>query len=138
MASAASRAPALPEGADPALAIERPDIERRVHAVIKPLTGTQVWCYALTEGDPSGWLTVASIQVDIRATGKAIAWRRADHARRLISAMPWAHDWADGVVCAVDTIDGPYWLPDPNGAPRYTARYRVVFHPARPSEEPEP
>jgi hypothetical protein len=124
----------LPEGADPALARPRPDIDQHIHAVIKPAGGTTVWTYALVDRQPPGWLTEASVQVDVRSTGKAMAFTRADMVRRAICSLPLV-PWPEGVVNRVDVIDGPFWLPDQTGAPRYVARYRVVFHPARLSEE---
>jgi hypothetical protein len=128
-----------PAGLDPAQAIPRPDLERRIHEMIRPLGGTQVWAYAMVDLDPPGWLVAASVQVDVRASSKPQAWRRADTARRAVMSLPLAA-WPEGVVNRVDVVDGPFWLPDPNGAPRYVARYRVVFHPrtAAGMEEPPP
>lgn len=120
----------LPRGADPLLARPLPDVEQRVHDVIRELGGTQVWMLALNEADPR-LLAVASVQVDVRASDKRRAFTRADAARRAIAAMPSDRSWAEGQVCRVDTIDGPFWLPDDTGAPRYVARYRIVFRPAR-------
>lgn len=128
----------LPAGADPAMATPRPDIERAVYEILKPLGGVQVWAYALVDLGPSGFPCAASMQVDIRASSKALAWQRADAARRAVCTLPLAR-WPEGVVSRADVIDGPFWFPDNNGAPRYVARYRVVFRPRwRPREVTPP
>jgi hypothetical protein len=115
---------------DPVLSIPRPDVEFHVHQAIKPLGGTTTWAYAVIDLEPPGWLTSASIQVDVRASSMREAFTRADAARRIIHSLP-TQPWADGQVNRVDTIDGPFWMPEATGAPRYVARYRVIFHPAR-------
>jgi hypothetical protein len=126
----ASRPPGvivLPRGADPAQAVARPDLEMWLRETLRPLGGTQVWAYASVDLDPPGWLVAESLQVDVRASSKERARARADMARRAICSLPLA-GWPDGVVNRADVIDGPFWLPD-SGAPRYVARYRVVYHP---------
>jgi hypothetical protein len=118
---------------DPALGYPRPDVERHVADQLKALGGVQVWAYASTDGDPPNWLAVVALQVDIRASTKAGAFTRADAARRIVKALPRL-PWAEGTCNRADVIDGPFWLPDPQGAPRYVARYRVFCHPKRISE----
>jgi len=118
----------LPPGADPALSYERPDIELHALRAVKPLGGVITWCYTAGEGDPPGWIFTANIQVDVRANNRVNAERRADAVRRAICALP-ARYWDEGVVNRVDVVDGPFWQPDENNAPRYVARFAIVFHP---------
>lgn len=120
----------LPPGADPVLAYSAPDVELAVFTAIKPLGGVITWSYTSARGDPPGWLTTVSVQVDIRSHNRASASARADAARRVICSLPWA-PWPGGVITRVDVIDGPFWLPDDSGAPRYVARYAIAAHPAR-------
>lgn len=120
----------LPAGADPVLAYPAPDVEEAAYKAIRPLGGVITWSYTAGHGDPPGWLTTVSIQVDIRAHNRGSASARADAARRVLCALPWA-GWPGGVITRVDVIDGPFWLPDESGAPRYVARYAITAHPAR-------
>jgi hypothetical protein len=122
----------LPPGADPALFRPRPDVEAIVHAVLRPLTGVTVWSYAAEELAPRGWLHQVEVQVDVRASTKERSWQRADMCRRAVCALPWQRV-NGGVIVAVDVVDGPSWLPDPDGRPRYTARYALRCHPPRAS-----
>jgi hypothetical protein len=120
---------ALPPGADPALLVPRPDIEHWVYRLLKPIGQFQVWTYAVVDLDPSGWAAAASLQLDVFASEKGVAYRLADAARRLVCSLPLV-TWPEGVVNRVDVVDGPFWFPADTG-PRYVARYRVVFHPPR-------
>lgn len=120
---------------DPVLDYPRPDVEALVVAYLEQLNPPRsklvtVWCYTTTDYDqPSpGWLTGVYLQVDVRAKTKEAAWGIADQARRLIHSLPW-FDWAGGIVTRVDNVEGPFWLPDPDGCPRYVARYEVRVHP---------
>jgi hypothetical protein len=38
-------------------------------------------------------------------------------------------------MASVDVTDGPLWLPEPDGQPRYVARYAVSCHPSRPAKQ---
>ena len=119
----------LPEGVDPALEYDRPDIELRVLRAVKPLGGIITWVYTAGQGDPPAWVSTANIQVDVRANNRSNAAQRADAVRRAVCALPWA-DWPDGVINRVDVIDGPFWQPDPStNAPRYVVRFAIVYHP---------
>jgi hypothetical protein len=120
----------LPAGADPVLGYAAPDVEQLVFEAIRPLGGVITWSYTAGPGDPAGWLWTVSIQVDIRAHSRGAASARADAARRVVCALPWAA-WPDGVISRVDVIEGPFWMPDQGGAPRYVARYAITAHPAR-------
>ena len=106
-----------------------PDVEAFAYEAIRPLGGVITWAYTAGRGDPAGWLVTVSIQVDIRAHNRGSASARADAARRVICALPWA-GWPGGVINRVDVLEGPFWLPD-QGAPRYVARYAITAHPAR-------
>jgi hypothetical protein len=116
--------------ADPALDYPRPDVEALVWDTVRSLGGCTTWAYS--SGDqtraPAGWLSIVSVQVDVRARSKHAAFQRADQARRLILALPYSA-WDDGVVADVVNLDGPFWLPDTDGCPRYVARYEVRVHP---------
>jgi len=124
----------LPPGHDPALDYPRPDMELLVWETISPLGGCQSWSYSVIEEPPSwngaGWLSTTYVQVDCRAGSRHDANARADAARQAICALPWAASWPHGRVCRVAVEEGPFWLPDPDGAPRYVARYALTAHPA--------
>jgi hypothetical protein len=120
-------------GYDPTLDYARPDVEALVHAVVQPYGGVVSWATTAEDRDLPGWLAAVTVQVDVKAGRKAECFRKADLIRRAVCALPWA-DWPDGVVARVDTTEGPFWLPDSDGAPRYVARYVVVVHP-RPADQ---
>jgi hypothetical protein len=131
---AGARVPAGAGHPDPVLRYARPAVELAARDAVRNLGGTVTWCFAATEGQPRGWLSVVDVQVDVRANSKSAAWRRADACRRAIKLMPWgAHP--HGVIARVDVTDGPFWLPDPR--PRYVARYAVWCHPRRPANLPD-
>jgi hypothetical protein len=114
---------------DPILAYPRPDVEALVFATAKPFGGVVTWAYAAQEsGGLPGWLTATSVQVDVRAGSREAARARADEIRRAVCALPFA-PWDEGVVARVNVTEGPFWFPDPDGAPRYVARYEVLAHP---------
>lgn len=115
--------------ADPVLGTARPDIEQLVHDRVRPLGGVITWAYAVTDGPLRGWHATTSLQVDVRAHRRAAARDRADQARRLICGLPWAV-LPGVVVLFVNVADGPFWLPDSNGGPRYVARYEIGARPA--------
>lgn len=106
----------------------RPDIERHVWLAIRALGNVITWNYGDSEVDPHGWATMTQLQVDCRGPNRNRAWQMADQARRIIKKLPWA-EWDEGVVCSVDCVDGPRWLPDENGGPRYIARFSIAYHP---------
>jgi len=118
----------LPPGHDPVLDYPRPNVELLVWQTVSPLGGVVTWAYSSTEGDPPGWLSVLSIQVDCRASSRQLASDRADMARRAVCALPSA-SWAGGVINRVDVTEGPLWAPDPDGAPRYVVRFDITAHP---------
>lgn len=129
--------------ADPVLDRPAPDVEALAVETLEPLNppkskSVTVWCYAVTDYDqPSpGWLLGVYLQVDVRARTKEAAWGRADEARRLMLALVDL-SWPAGVISRVDAIEGPFWLADPDGAPRYVARYEVRVHP-RAAQRKEP
>jgi hypothetical protein len=116
--------------ADPALTYARPDVEQLVWATVRDLGGVVTWAY--TSGDlmrtPAGWLTAVSVQVDVRARSKHVAFTRADAARQLVCGLAGT-SFEGGVIATVENVEGPFWLPDPDGAPRYVARYTLTAHP---------
>ena len=125
----------LPPGVDPVLHYPRPDVEALVWSTVRLFGGVVTWAYTTAERDLYGWLSTVNVQVDARAGRKGEAYRRADLIRRAVCALPWT-DWDQGVVARVDTTEGPFWLPDVDGAPRYVARYAISVHP-RPAERKE-
>lgn len=114
---------------------EQPDAEAWVWANLRHLPGLTSFSYAasLPEGvwqlDPA-WMYAYSIQVDARAKTKAAARDHAEAARRIMAGLP-AVPWAEGTVTSVAVLEGPFWLPDDDGAPRYCGRYEVRVHPRR-------
>jgi hypothetical protein len=113
-----------------ALLVPRADIEHFVWQQVRHLGRVIVWSYSATELDPHGWAATNMLQVDCTGPTRERAYTMADTARRTIKMLPWKKD-TRVVVCSVDCVDGPRWLPDDNAAPRYVARYRVVHHPRR-------
>jgi len=124
----------LPPGHDPTLDYARPDMELLVWETISPLGGCASWAYSITDSpepwNGTSWLSTTYVQVDCRAGSRHDAHERAKAARQAICALPWASSWPHGRVCNVVVEEGPFWLPDPDGAPRYVARYALSAHPA--------
>lgn len=118
----------LPPGADPGLALPRADMEYLCWTHLRHLGGVVCHTYGATEGSPGSVLATTHVQVDTRSATRARAAGMADTARRILKALPW-ESLAEVVVAAVECVDGPRWLPDDNGAPRYVARYAIVHHP---------
>lgn len=117
--------------------IVQPDLESFVYEQLSVLTGVTSFAFAAMQMDAPGWIYAHSIQVDARAGRKSAARDLAEKARQIIMALP-GQPWADGVVCYVQATDGPFWQADPNGGPRYTARYEIRVHPARRAVTPYP
>lgn len=113
----------------PAPVIAQPDLEAWVWANVQAIPGVTSFSYAATFGWPH-WLVSHFIQIDARATTKAAARDRAEQARQTISGLPDV-PWPDGVVAYAQPVEGPFWLPDPDGGPRYCARYEIRAHPLR-------
>lgn len=114
----------------PTLWLDRPDAEAIVWAAIRQLGGMSSWAFAAAdESTPQAWLSTVSIQVDARAKSKEAAYHRADQARQIILRLPWS-SWPGAIITTAAITDGPYWLPDDDGAPRYVARYEIQVHPA--------
>ena len=129
--------PAARHPVDPVLRFARPAVELAVRDAVRSRGGAVTWCYAATEGQPRGWLSVVDVQVDVRANSRSSAWRRADACRRAVCLLPW-HSEPRGVIAGVDVTNGPFWLPDSDGRPRYVARYAISAHPSRPARKEEP
>ena len=115
---------------DPAIDYDRPDVEALVWSEVRDLAPVTSFAYtAVPLPAPIGWHVAVSMQVDVRGPTKQATYRRAVEARRRLLNLPFV-DWADGVVTAVNLIEDAWWNPDPDGKPRYTARYEVRAHPA--------
>ena len=112
-------------------AIVQPDLEAWVIACTRDLPGLTAFSYAATQLDPAGWLMAHFIQIDVRRDKKPVARAVAEQARQRMVALHTV-PWPDGAVCYVQPTEGPFYLPDDDGQPRYTARYEIRVHPARP------
>lgn len=115
----------------PAPVIAQPDLEAHVWAQIGTLAGVTSFAYAAEQMFP-GWVYVHHVQVDARAKRKSAARDLAEHVRQLVVALPDV-PWPDGTVATVDVTEGPFYLPDDDGLPRYCARYEIRVHPSRDS-----
>ncbi len=111
--------------------IVQPDVEAFVWAQLKDLPGVTTFGYAATQYWP-GWVYAHFIQVDARSQRKDAARQVAEVVRQRMCALADA-TWDAGCVCYVQPVEGPFWLPDDDGLPRYTARYEVRVHPLRTS-----
>ena len=109
--------------------IVQPDLEALVWEQIRGLGGMTSFAYAAIQLWP-GWVYAHFVQVDARAPKKAAARDLAERARQIICALPDA-PWPQGCVCYVQPVEGPAWLPDDDGSPRYMARYEIRVHPRR-------
>jgi len=110
--------------------IAQPDLEAWVWSHIGGLAGVTSFAYAAEQLGAPGWLYAHHIQVDARAARKQAARDLAEQVRRAMLALA-VTPWPDGVVCYAQATEGPFWLPDPDGHPRYTARYEIRVHPPR-------
>jgi hypothetical protein len=113
----------------PAPVIVQPDLEAWVWANISDLGGLHSFEYSATQNWP-GWIYSHFIQVDARTKRKAATRDLAEQVRQIICALPDV-PWTEGVVCYVEPVEGPFWLPDPDGSPRYATRYEIRVHPHR-------
>lgn len=109
--------------------IVQPDLEAWVWSQISDLPGVTSFAYAAAQVWP-GWVYTYSIQIDARAKRKTAARDRAETIRQRMNALPDV-PWSEGSVCYVQPVEGPMWLPDDDGLPRYMTRYEVRVHPAR-------
>jgi hypothetical protein len=107
----------------------QPDPAPHVWAQLKHIEGVTCFVYAAVPRWPEGWLVTHSFQVDARAAQPGPAWERAEQARQILVDL-WRRPWADGVVVLVDVTEGPFYLADPDGQPRYVLRADVRVHPA--------
>jgi hypothetical protein len=114
-------------GSWPALDAGAIDVEAHLWALLKSLGGITVFTYDV-QTSAYHWRQVHSVQVDTRAGSKKAAFDGAWAAGKLVLSLPPAR-WQDGVVSDAAVVSGPSWLPDENGAPRYTARYGLTVHP---------
>lgn len=114
----------------PAPITVQPDLEAWVWQHIGGLAGVTSFAYAAAQQDHTGWVYVHHIQVDARAKRKAAARDLAEQARQVITGLA-AIPWPDGVLVYCQPTEGPSWLPDPDGLPRYVARYEIRVHPRR-------
>jgi hypothetical protein len=113
--------------------IEQPDLEAWVWANIRELSrlgDLTSFAYSATQLGAPGWIWAHFIQIDARHKRKEAARALAETVRQTISGLPDV-PWPQGTVCYVQAVEGPFWLPDDDGQPRYTARYEIRVHPRR-------
>ena len=110
--------------------IVQPDLEAHLWAQLRDIKGVTSFGYAALPWDRAGWVYAHFVQVDARHRDKQAARDLAEQVRQLVMGLPEI-PWPGGCVCYVQAVEGPAWLPDDDGAPRYTARYEVRVHPPR-------
>lgn len=110
--------------------VEQPDIEAHVWAQLADLKGVTSFAYAATQLDRLGWIMATFVQVDARHADKARARALAERVRQMIVGLADV-PWPSGCVCYAQPVEGPFWLPDDDGGPRYVARYEIRAHPPR-------
>jgi hypothetical protein len=109
--------------------IVQPDLEAHVWAQVKDLGGVTSFAYSAVQSWP-GWILAHFVQIDARAKRKGQARDLAERVRQIIAGLADV-PWAEGCVCYVQGVEGPAWLPDDDGAPRYMQRYEIRVHPRR-------
>jgi hypothetical protein len=109
--------------------IVQPDLEQWVWAQLGNLRGVTTFAYAAQQLWP-GWVYAHSIQVDCRHRRKKAARDLAEHVRQIICSLPDV-PWPDGIISYVQPVEGPFWMPDDDNAPRYCTRYEIRVHPRR-------
>jgi hypothetical protein len=110
--------------------VVQPDLEAHVWAQLRDLKGVTSFGYAAIQQDSLGWIMAHFVQVDARHKTKQAARDLAEQVRQILVALPGV-PWSDGAVCYAQPVEGPAWLPDDDGSPRYTARYEIRVHPPR-------
>lgn len=102
-----------------------PDVEKMVYDLLADLGGIKVWA---VDSAPYMHAIVeqTTVQVDARASSKARARDRAYDARVRLLSLPGGV-WQDGIVYRVDIVQGPAWIPDDDGAPRYVLRATLHY-----------
>lgn len=110
--------------------IVQPDVEAHVWSVVGALKGVTSWSYAATQLDRAGWTYAHFVQIDARHADKTRARELAERVRQMIIALADV-PWPLGCVTYCQPVEGPFWLPDDDGSPRYVARYEIRVHPPR-------
>jgi len=111
------------------MASEMPDVEQIAYTLLKDLGGITVHSVSANASWPYLTETVG-LQVDVHASSKKRARDRAYAARALLLDLPAT----PSAVAGVEVESGPFWLPEPEGAPRYVLRVAVTVRGARLSE----
>src|SRR5262252_4128496 len=107
--------------------IVQPDLEAWVWAHVNDLPGVTSFAYAAQTNWPP-WLVAYSLQIDARGKTKQATRDTAEVVRQRMAALP-DDPWPQGVVSYAQPVEGPFWMPDPDGGPRYVARYEIRAHP---------
>lgn len=110
--------------------VVQPDIEAHVWAQLAALKGVTMFAYAATQIDAAGWMMAHFVQVDARHKDKQATRDLAEHVRQIMVGLPDV-PWSEGAVTYVQPVEGPFFQPDDDGAPRYLTRFEVRVHPPR-------
>jgi hypothetical protein len=117
--------------------IAQPDAEAWIVQNLAPLRGVTVFVFSAVQLGLPGWLWSYSVQVDARTGRKAAARSLAEQARQIMLALPDV-PWDAGTVSYAHADEGPFWMPDDDGGPRYCGRYEIRAHPPRGAWQPAP
>jgi len=114
--------------------ITQPDLEAWVWQNLQTLRGVTCWEFTAIPTNPwqtenGPWVYTHSIQVDCRARRKVAAKQLAEQARQTIVGLLGV-PWSDGVITDATATEGPFWLPDDDGAPRYVTRWEITTRPS--------
>jgi hypothetical protein len=109
--------------------IAQPDLEAWAWANLQHLAGVTSFAYSAT-GQWPDWVFGYGLQVDARAARKDAARALGETVRQILAGLA-AVAWPEGVICYAQITEGPFWLPDPDGAPRYVQRWDIRVHPRR-------
>lgn len=113
----------------PAPVVPQPDIEAWVIRNIRSAHG--VTAFVVAGGQLyHGWAHEYTVQIDCRAKEKKRARDLAEHVRQVVAGLPDV-PWPDGVISYHRCAEGPFWLPDDDGDPRYCQRWVIRCHPRR-------
>jgi len=108
----------------------QPDLEAWVWAAVKGIPGVTSFCYSALPMALVPWQVSYSMQVDCRARTKKAAWDRAEQVRRILWELPQV-PWDEGWISYAQITEGPFWLADEDGQPRYVLRAEYRAHPNR-------
>ena len=112
--------------ANPALLQGLPDVEALLHTTLAERTVT-VSSFGLEWPWPHR-LSIHDVRIVTRAASKQTCSDEAWSVHAAVIALRGKR-WEDGLLADVEVLQGPAWLPDPDGRPAYAADYRLFAHP---------